>query len=625
MRVREGGDRVMARLVLRRVCLLVAGLLVAGCGREDGGGDPLAPLSLDGAWQFRMASSGEGEAEGWYLLGNNGPWTTVTVPSAFNVAPNPPPPVASEGPHWTVGQGWYRREVIIPGDWPAGTRASVRLDGVLLRARVWWDGVLVGDNRFGHVPATLDLGPVDPGTRHLLVVEADNTILPKAIPDPEWDGWWNHGGITRSVTLEGRPGVGRVASLWIETALAGDAWDTAIFVATEGAEAGTPIDVSLAAADGTVIWSGTLEVPATGGPASSQVHLAGVSPWSPDTPVLYRLSASVDGHRASVRVGFREVRVEGTRLLLNGRPVRLLGLNRHEDVPGTGPVVPLDQARADLLDFKALGANTLRMAHYPDDPRVFDLCDELGLLVWSEIPAWHTAEHVLADPEVQEQWGEGWLAAMIGAHRHHPSVIFWSVGNEFPSHTPGAESYCRRTMTFARALDPTRPVVYASDKHELATMGLQMDLCLPLADLVAINEYYGWYYGTVGEVGAVLDALHDLLPGVPVLVSEFGSEAPPGVHVDPIPEVWGKGQEYSEEFQAAFLRTHLEAILDPARKDWILGALVWVYADFPDPHRVGWTHPPEWNYQNNKGVVSRARVPKLGWEVVRKAFEGPGR
>jgi len=614
---------VPARLGGRASFLLL--ILAAGCAEHGVVADWTATLVLDGDWQFRLATGGEGEAQRWFLPGAEGPWETVRVPSVFNVAPNPPPQVAAEGPHWTVGQGWYRREVVVPEDWPAGARASVRLDGVLLRARVWWDGTFAGENPFGHVPRTLDLGRVEPGSRHLLVVEADNTILEKAIPDSKWDGWWNHGGIHRSVVLEGRPGAGRVTALWIETARTGDGWDTTVFVATEGTAAGTGIGVSLNTDDGAVLWSDLLQVPDSGGPASRRVLLRGVRPWSPDSPALYRLSASVDGQRSTVRVGFREVRVDGSRLLLNGSPLRLLGLNRHEDVPGTGPVVSLEQARADLQDFQALGANMLRMAHYPDDPRVFDLCDEMGLLVWAEIPAWHTAEDVLADPEVQQRWGEGWLAAMIGNHRHHPSVIFWSVGNEFPSHTTGAESYCRRTMEFVRGLDPTRLVVYASDKHELATAGLQMDLCLPMADLVAINEYYGWYYGSIGDVGPVLDALHELLPDRPVLVSEFGSEAPPGVHVEPVPETWGKGQEYSEEFQAMFLRAHLDAILDPARADWVLGALVWVYADFPDPHRVGWTHPPEWRYQNNKGVVSRGRVPKLGWEVVREAFGGPGR
>jgi beta-glucuronidase len=545
------------------------------------------------------------------------------VPSAFNVAPNPPPQVADQGPHWVVGQGWYRRTVTVPTDWPAGTRASVRLDGVLLRARAWWDGVEIGTNRFGHVPVTLEVGEVAPGATHLLVVQADNTVLEKAIPDPDWDGWWNHGGITREVTLEGRPGPARVSGLWMETAPAGDGWAATFFVAAGGTDG--PATVELSDAAGGVTWSGTVEVHADGTAGSATAHLAGVLPWSPEEPALYTLTAVAGGHSRSVRVGFREVRVAGTRLLLNGQPVVLKGLNRHEDVPGTGPVVPLEQARADLLDLKALGANTLRMAHYPDDPRVFDLCDELGLLVWAEIPAWHTSEHVLGDPQVQAEWGEGWLAAMIGAHRHHPSVILWSVGNEFESQTFKAESYCRRMMDFVRALDPTRPVVYASDKHMLVTSGFQMDRCLPLADLVALNEYYGWYYGDVEDVGPVLDAMHELLPGVPVLVSEVGAEAPPGVHVDPVPEEWGEGQEYSEEFQAEFLRVHLDAILAPARADWMLGALVWVYADFPDPHRVGWTHPPAWRYQNNKGLVSRARVPKLGWEVVREAFGGPGR
>lgn len=605
---------------------LAAALALSMATTCDGNGTATmpAPLSLNGTWELRMDLDGVGETEGWQHPGASGTWTAVKVPSAFNVAPNPPPQVAAEGPHWTVGKAWYRRQVPIPPDWPAGGHALLRLDGVLLRARAWWDGVEIGTNRFGQVPVAFDLGEVVPGSVHQVVVQTDNTVLEKAIPDPEWDGWWNHGGITRAVTLEGRLGPARISQIWMETTQTSAGWEARIFVAVEGAgDAPPPVAVELRAPDGSIVLRGAVTLPAGGGPGSIVARPAEVHPWTPDSPTLYPLTASIPGHQRTVHVGFREIRIDGTRLLLNGTPIRLLGVNRHEDVPGTGPVVPIEQARADLLDIKALGSNTLRMAHYPDDPRVFDLCDELGLLVWAEIPAWHTSEYVLGDPEVQKEWGEGWLNAMITAHRHHPSVILWSVGNEFPSHTERAESYCRRTMEFARALDPTRPVVYASDKHELAAAGLQMDLCLPHADLIAVNEYYGWYYGGNDDVGPTLDALHAFFPDRPILVSEFGAEAPPGVHADPLPQDWSMAAPYTEEYQVAFLQRHLDAILDPSRADWMLGALVWVYADFPDPHRVGWTHPPAWNYQNCKGLVSRDRVRKPSYDTVRAAFTPP--
>jgi hypothetical protein len=161
-------------------------------------------------------------------------------------------------------------------------------------------------------------------------------------------------------------------------------------------------------------------------------------------------------------------------------------------------------------------------------------------------------------------------------------------------------------------------VTFASDKHELLPF-VQIDRCFQFMDVVAINEYYGWYYKTLADVGPALDALHAAFPDKPVLVSEFGAEAIAGLANAAPPDVGYRGDgtfEFSEDFQLKLLTTHLDAIEDPARAEWMLGGLIWVWADFADPHRVDDGRPHDVDFKNLKGLVTERREKKRAWTLV---------
>ncbi len=582
--------------------------------------EPVA-LDLSGAWSVQADPEGVGDAERWASNELPAP-LTVTVPRCLDVAS---PDLASY-----VGKSWWQRRFTAP-TLAEGERAWLVFDGVALRARVFLDGVErpVGTIAHDHVRAEFDVTDLlNPG-EHLLAVEVDNTILESSIPDPGWVGWWNHTGLIRPVRFEVRPRVD-LGALRLDTTQNTDGtWHARVVasVSNAGSEAlpGTLRLQLQDEADGcTRAFESISSRTVTVGEADLVVEadLAGVSPWAPGAPHLYRLVATLETTSGTttrtIRTGFREVRLDGPRALWNGVPLTLRGLNRHEMHPDHGFALPSAVQRADLEDLVALGANAVRLAHYPQSAEVLDLCDELGLLAWVEIPAWQSRAEVLGDDAVFSESAAPFLTAMIEEHRHHPSVLFWGLGNEFPSHTEIIERYCERAAALVRGLDPSRLVVFASDKHELLPIA-QVDRCFQHVDVVAINEYYGWYYKAMTDLGPALDALHAAFPSKPVLVSELGTEAILGrANPDP-PDVGrlpGGGFEFSEDFQVKFLATHLDQIDAPARADWMLGAYLWVYADFADPHRVGDGRPPEMNHLNLKGLVTGQRERKRAWQLV---------
>ena len=596
--------------------LMLAALLLVGLACQKSAETKGRKLSLDGPWQFRFDPEARGVAEAWYSETSSGSWRTLSVPGTYNV----------QVPEslWYQGKAWYRRKFRIPETWPVGGRLLLRFNGVALRSKVWVNGRQVGEHPFAYTGFELDITEaVRRDGANLLAVEVDNEILERAIPDKKWHGWWDYGGIFRSVCLEWKPET-YVANLWMDTRMQRDGWSfapTAVFrrVGTDSVRAS--LSWRLDAPDGERVWEKDQQVVLGSGETRFAVRdsLGQVEPWSPEHPALYRLTVRLQDELGNVdsltiRTGFRQIETRGSRILLNGEPVVFRGISRHEDHPEYGSALPPELHRHDLEEIKALGCNFVRLAHYPQDPYVYDLADSLGLMVWSEIPAWQTSVDVLSDPEVLEKWAKPQLREMIDQMRRHPSVMIWSVGNEFDSSSPKAAWYVSRAIEFVHQLDPTRLATFASSRHRLDR---PFDICFPYVDFIAINEYYGWYYGTIHDVGAVLDVLHKRFPDKPIVVSEFGAGAAPGKHNPNPPDA---GKDYSEEYQVKFLMTHMDQIYAPERRGFMNGGIIWVYADFADPHRVGKGHPVEWNYVNLKGLVTRERKHKPSFEAVKKRF-----
>jgi beta-glucuronidase len=365
----------------------------------------------------------------------------------------------------------------------------------------------------------------------------------------------------------------------------------------------------LSAPDGRAVWQET--VPAGQDKINISGSLSEVEPWSPGSPVLYRLSAKLGNHEISVRTAFREIAARGSEIYLNGDPIKLYGLNYHEDHEDYGNAMPLTVMQADLDTIASLGCNFIRTSHYTPHPYVFDYCDENGILVWTEIPAWKTSVESLTDESVWQNYIAPQLEAMVSEFRHHPSVILWSVGNEFRSNNEGVANYVKRAVEYVKSLDDSRLVTFASDKR-------LTDKAAGYVDVISWNEYYGWYYGTINDIGPVLDEGHRKWPDKPILISEFGAGGPidrPKGGGDAV-----RGKHYSLEYQNRMVKLHLEQIFDPKRAGFVAGAAFWCFSDYADPHRYGKGHPAQWYQINTKGLVTRDRRPKPVFEIVKNFY-----
>jgi beta-glucuronidase len=567
-------------------------------------------VDLRGIWDFRYDPESRGEAAAWYSSDAAPAWARIQVPGSFDQA--------LRNDVLYQGKAWYRTWFSVAPS--SGGRVLLRFDGVAIRSKVWVNGTLAGEHLFPYTGFTLDVtGLVRAGSNRLVVL-ADNQLLKDAIPDTNCTGWWNYGGINRGVWLETVPEV-YAADLAASTKRnPAGGWDLAIGATLHnaGAAGRASITAALADAGGRTLWTGewteTLAPGATKSTGSGTVR--GVDAWSPQQPALYQLKLTVRAGASSFEttapVGFRQIEVKGTKILLNGEPVFFKGVNYHEMYPGAGMTLSREQVRRDLLDMKALGANFVRLAHYSHDRQVYELADELGLMVWSEIPTWQTHAETLGSDAVWNAYGAPQLKEMIAQRRMHPSVVVWSVGNEFPSDREPVAKYVARATALVRELDPTRLVTFASDRRE-------KDISFDSVDFIAINEYFGWYYGAIPDFAASLDMVHAKWPGKPIVVSEFGSESIPG-WTNAAPK--DSGMDYSEDYHMKLVGTHLGYILDPARSAYMSGALLWVYADFPNPsafQRLP-AHPPLAAYMNLKGLVTDDRRHKRVWAVVQRAF-----
>ncbi|MFF4350118.1 glycoside hydrolase family 2 TIM barrel-domain containing protein [Streptomyces sp. NPDC001530] len=410
-------------------------------------------LELDGPWRFRAAAGLADLTPGfeaptfddthwdrlpvpscWQLHGVGAPaYTNVTYPFPID-----PPRVPDENP-----TGEYRREFTLPGDWPTG-RGVLRFDGVDSCFAVWLNGVRLGDGKGSRVPTEFDASDALRPGRNVLAVRVHQWSAGSYLEDQ--DMWWLSG-IFRSVRLLSRP-AGGLDDFFVHADYDHTTGTGTLRIETSGAA--------------------RLSVPALGltdaDPAGP--HTFGdVVPWSAEQPHLYLGELTAGGERVHVRIGFRTVAVEDGLLRVNGRPLLLRGVNRHEWDPETGRTLADDTMLRDVLLMKQHNINAVRTSHYPPSSEFLALCDEYGLWVVDECDLeTHGFEQVdwRGNPSADARWREAFLDRMrrvVERDKNHPSVIMWSLGNE-----SGTGENLAAMAAWTRDRDPSRPIHYEGDR-----------------------------------------------------------------------------------------------------------------------------------------------------------------
>jgi beta-galactosidase len=434
------------------------------------------------------------------------------------------------------------------------------------------------------------------------------------------------GGLTRDVWLRVLPPVS-IARLQVSTPEVSRAAARAVVqVELAGQGAGThAVELVLRAPDGRVAARATANVSGS----TARVELPTVrSPrlWSPASPTRYRLTATLSRGGTQVdqvdeHVGFRWFRFEPNGpFYLNGERLLLRGTHRHEEIAGLGAAVPNETHRADLAAIKAMGANFVRLGHYPQDPEVYRAADSLGLLVWDELP-WSRGG--IGDSTWKAETRR-LFAEQIRQNYNHPSIILWSTGNEVvdlleaDDKTPvrEVERYMAELTALAHEMDPGR-----------LTATRKFDAGFRAIDVYSPSIWAGWYRGVYRDYEA---ALVDARAKFPRLFhAEFGADAHVGRHTEnPITGAGiqidsgvaeSVGQlvrniaregDWSESYQTDLLDWHL---MVSERLPWFVGSAQWAFRDFATPLRPDNPIP----YVNQKGLVDRSGVPKDAYHVFR--------
>jgi beta-glucuronidase len=465
---------------------------------------------------------------------------------------------------------------------------------------VWVNQKRICDHEGGFTPFDCEVtSALKPGA-NFVVIAVDSTRHVDQIPGIGID-WFNYGGIHRDVSLVSLPQMfidDYDVHLRHDTTFSPSDADTLTgYVHVEGAPAGTSVTVRVPEAD----VNTTIKTDASGR-ASFEVKAKNLKLWSPETPKLYKVELSSGQDALTDDIGFRDIRVEGTKILLNGKATFLQGANMHAEAPYRGGRVNNDADVKAIFSFlKDLNANFVRLCHYPHDERMEREADRDGVMIWSEIPIWQRISY--EKPEVYEK-AKFMLNEMIRRDRNKASVILWSVSNETPNQ-PARTKFLTDLANEARKLDPTRPITSALiGPHRNGNQMVQDDPLTNALDVIGQNEYIGWYEGKPDDA----DTMQWTLPQKPVLFSEFGAEAKLGVH-------GGKTERWAEEQQVNVYEHQFQMI---NKIPQVRGLVPWVLMDFRSPVR---NIPKLQDGYNRKGLLSEKGEKKMAFYLFQKTYK----
>ena len=577
---------------------------------------PAVPLVVPSSGQTN-ASSLIANVSGRTAISLDGTWNTIIDPYETGLGSlfyeNAKPKTKSDLVEYDFDRSPKLR---VPGDWNTQRESLLFYEGVIwyqryfsyqkrphtraflyfgaanYQARVWLNRNKLGEHEGGFTPFDFEVTDKIADGENSVVVEVDNTRRADGVPGLHTD-WWNYGGLTRGVQLI------EVPETFIE--------DYAVHLAKNSGQI-----------EGWVQFNGprqknevTVEIPEIHLKQTTLLDPAGravfgfpakLELWSPENPKLYRVTISGEGDTVSDAIGFRTIQVRGTQILLNGKPLFLRGICLHEEAPfRSGRAFSAEDGGTLLNWAKELGANFVRLAHYPHNEEMIRLADRMGLLVWEEVPVYWDIEW--QSPATLDN-AKAQLRDVIARDQNRAAVALWSMSNETPI-SPERSAFLKTLAQYARQLDSTRLITSAMNRVEHAgDTRIFNDPLGESMDVLGLNEYIGWYEGRPGDADR---AQWKFAYGKPVIMSEFGGSAQYGLHGD-------AATRFTEEYQANLFQHQLAMV---QRIPELAGISPWVLMDFRSPRRF---LPGIQDYYNRKGLVSDRGQKKQAFYVLQKFY-----
>ncbi|HEY0273419.1 MAG TPA: glycoside hydrolase family 2 TIM barrel-domain containing protein [Chitinophaga sp.] len=589
------------------VSIFLAGLLGLGLSSTPAQAQQRIIRSIPSDWQFHRGDL--------HSPADTSGWERVSIPHTWNATD-----VTDDVPGYYRGPGWYKKTIYVPASWKQQT-VQLYFEGVSQTAEVYVNGQKAGAHTGGYTAFAVPVGGLlhysDSLTANEIMVRADNSYR-EDIPPLSADFTF-YGGMYRDVYLE----VANVThfdmndhagpGIYITTPVV-TAGKAQVMIRGAVANAGAGLSVLTTVADASGKTVARQETKLKAGVPDFSISLPVITAphlWSPEDPYLYRVTATLLRTRehtpldeVSQPLGLRWFSFDADKgFFLNGKSVKLIGASRHQDYPGLGNALPDAQGVKDMELLKAMGANFVRIAHYPQDPSVLAACDRLGLLASVETPE----VNGITESAAFARNSQNMQVEMIRQNFNHPSIIIWGYMNEvllrprYEKGSPERKAYNAQVYAQAVALDsltrredPTRYTMLPchGDFDGYNSVGLTK---VPM--LLGWNLYQGWYGGNFAGLDAFLDQHHKDLPGMPLLLTEYGADADDRLRSF-APVKFDKTQEYANAYHAHYLK----AVMD---RPFVAAAMIWTLADFNSESRTESTP-----HVNSKGITNAYRKPK---------------
>lgn len=488
---------------------------------------------------------------------------------------------------------WYKKSFMASNT--GDKRQFLYFGAVNYKADVFVNNKKVGSHEGGFTPFQFEVtGQLKDG-ENSIIVRVNNQRVSDGIPALSFD-WWNYGGITRDVSLIETPGTfindyfvqlekgsSKAVKGWVK--LAGSQLEQSVRITIPEAKIEYRVK--------------------TDKQGMAELHFpAKLALWSPSNPKTYRVRISCETDTISEEIGFRSIEVKGNDILLNGEPVFLKGINFHEEIAQrSGRAFSDGDAVVLLSAAKELGCNFIRLTHYPQSEPLVKLAEKMGFMMWEEIPIWQGID--FNNPVILKKT-ETMLVEMIERDKNRAGIIIWSMSNETAPSQKRNETIINMTR-ISRKMDPTRLITSAFDKVKYEGNTITIDDTLSnYLDVLAVNEYLGWYKAWPAKPNEV-KWKSDF--NKPLIMSEFGAEALFGNHKN-----GDLASSWSEEYQANLYRDQLEMFRNiPFMK----GTCPWVLFDFRSPFRMHPTYQDGWN---RKGLISDQGFKKKAWYVMKDYY-----
>lgn len=576
--------------------------------------------SINTNWQFHKGDTTQESS-----------WTRTSIPHTWNIDDT-----RDDEPGYYRGVGYYKQSLFVPGSW-SGKKCYLFFEGANQVTILYVNGEKVGEHIGGYTAFRFDITPY-------LNFEADNHLLVQVdnghnadIPPLEADFTF-FGGIYRDVLLEvtdqvhfDQDNFGSAGVFFQTPNVSNESADLVIKGAIRN-ESNSKRSLQLKAIiknpGGQLVGSTTSKITLNEGKSLEFIlptlTINNPQLWSPAAPKLYTVEVTISDRKSGEvldsyvhSTGFRWYGFNALKqFTLNGEVLPLRGINRHQDYEGLGFAVPDELHEKDIRLIKEMGANFIRLAHYPQDPSVLKACDRLGLIAWEEIPI--VDEITVSDAFTQNS--ENMLREMIRQHYNHPSLIMVGYMNEVliglrkndktpgevAAYIPKVKALNEHLEKVAKEEDPSRVTVIAYEAKYKRYVDAEM---IGITDVSGWNLYPGWYGGKFQGFGNFLDKFHKEYPDQPILVSEYGAGADPRVYAQEPTRF-----DFSIEYQTLYHQNYLDIM---ESKPFLAGGALWLFSDFSSEARKD-----TWPHINNKGLVTHDRELKNAYKLYHARWSG---